>query len=300
MKDKKVLNFGSLNIDYTYTVSRFVREGETISSKDLKCYSGGKGLNQSLALGRSGAKVWHAGAVGADGKFLVEELEQAGVHTEYIHMMEEPTGHAIIQKTESGENGILLYGGANQKITKAQIDETMEHFGEGDFLILQNEISETIYLMEQGYAKGMRIVFTPAPMNESVREYPVAYTEYLVLNETEAEGFCGKGSLEEAIKKLSEKFPSVKIILTLGKQGAWYIHGKETYFQQIVEVPVVDTTAAGDTFIGYFVGAIIRGMEIWQVMAMAAAAAAIAVSRPGAAPSIPVWDEVKYVINTIK
>ena len=106
MKDKKVLNFGSLNIDYTYTVSRFVREGETISSKDLKCYSGGKGLNQTLALGRSGAKVWHAGAVGADGKFLVEELEQAGVHTEYIHMMEEPTGHAIIQKTESGDRSL--------------------------------------------------------------------------------------------------------------------------------------------------------------------------------------------------
>lgn len=293
MKDKKVLNFGSLNIDYTYTVNHFVRAGETISSKDLQRYSGGKGLNQSVALGRSGADVWHAGAVGSDGQFLIEELQHAGVHTEYIRTVKESTGHAIIQKTELGENGILLYGGANQKITKAQINETLEYFGEGDFLILQNEISEMIYLMEQGYRKGMRIVFTPAPMNERVREYPIANAEYLILNETEAEGFCGEGSSQEMMRKLSERFPSVKIILTLGEQGAWYRYGKETYFQKIVKVPIVDTTAAGDTFTGYFVGAVIRGMEVWQAMAVAAMAAAIAVSRPGAAPSIPVWDEVK-------
>lgn len=293
MKDKKVLNFGSLNIDYTYTVNHFVRAGETISSKDLQRYSGGKGLNQSVALGRSGADVWHAGAVGSDGQFLIEELQHAGVHTEYIRTVKESTGHAIIQKTELGENGILLYGGANQKITKAQINETLEYFGEGDFLILQNEISEMIYLMEQGYRKGMRIVFTPAPMNEWVREYPIANAEYLILNETEAEGFCGEGSSQEVMRKLSERFPSVKIILTLGEQGAWYRYGKETYFQKIVKVPIVDTTAAGDTFTGYFVGAVIRGMEVWQAMAVAAMAAAIAVSRPGAAPSIPVWDEVK-------
>lgn len=293
MKDKKVLNFGSLNIDYTYTVNHFVRAGETISSKGLQRYSGGKGLNQSVALGRSGADVWHAGAVGSDGQFLIEELQHAGVHTEYIRTVKESTGHAIIQKTELGENGILLYGGANQKITKAQINETLEYFGEGDFLILQNEISEMIYLMEQGYRKGMRIVFTPAPMNERVREYPIANAEYLILNETEAEGFCGEGSSQEVMRKLSERFPSVKIILTLGEQGAWYRYGKETYFQKIVKVPIVDTTAAGDTFTGYFVGAVIRGMEVWQAMAVAAMAAAIAVSRPGAAPSIPVWDEVK-------
>lgn len=293
MKDKKVLNFGSLNIDYTYTVNHFVRAGETISSKGLQRYSGGKGLNQSVALGRSGADVWHAGAVGSDGQFLIEELQHAGVHTEYIRTVKESTGHAIIQKTELGENGILLYGGANQKITKAQINETLEYFGEGDFLILQNEISEMIYLMEQGYRKGMRIVFTPAPMNERVREYPIANAEYLILNETEAEGFCGEGSSQEVMRKLSERFPSVKIILTLGEQGAWYRYGKETYFQKIVKVPIVDTTAAGDTFTGYFVGAVIRGMEVWQAMAVAAMAGAIAVSRPGAAPSIPVWDEVK-------
>ena len=246
-----------------------------------------------MALGRSGADVWHAGAVGSDGQFLIEELQHAGVHTEYIRTVKESTGHAIIQKTELGENGILLYGGANQKITKAQINETLEYFGEGDFLILQNEISEMIYLMEQGYRKGMRIVFTPAPMNERVREYPIANAEYLILNETEAEGFCGEGSSQEVMRKLSERFPSVKIILTLGEQGAWYRYGKETYFQKIVKVPIVDTTAAGDTFTGYFVGAVIRGMEVWQAMAVAAMAAAIAVSRPGAAPSIPVWDEVK-------
>jgi len=150
----KILNFGSLNIDYTYQVEHFVRAGETLSSDSLQIFSGGKGLNQSIALSRAGADVWHAGAVGKeDGEFLLRQLEEAGVHTEFIAHTEGKTGHAIIQKDPTGQNCILLYGGANQEITRQMADRVLESFEEGDFLILQNEISEIGYIMEKAHEK---------------------------------------------------------------------------------------------------------------------------------------------------
>ena len=146
----KVLCFGSLNIDYVYQVPRFVSAGETLAAGSLRRFSGGKGLNQSVALSRAGAEVFHAGAIGRDGGFLLEELQAAGVHTDCVEILEDvPTGHAIIQKTDSGENCILLYGGANRQITQAQIDRTLSRFGSGDALVLQNEINELPYLMER-------------------------------------------------------------------------------------------------------------------------------------------------------
>lgn len=173
-----ILNFGSLNIDYTYQVDHFVRAGETSSSKSLSVFSGGKGLNQSIALSRAGANVWHAGAVGKeDGAFLIEELSEAGVHTEFISRTEGKTGHAIIQKDPSGQNCILLYGGANQEIGKEFVDRVMERFEEGDFLILQNEISEIAYIMEKARQKGMRIVLNPSPMDEKIASYPLSYVD---------------------------------------------------------------------------------------------------------------------------
>ena len=161
----KVLNFGSLNIDYTYQVDHFVRAGETMSSESLQVFSGGKGLNQSIALSKAGADVWHAGAVGAgDGDFLIEQMKKAGVHTELIEHLDGQTGHAIIQKDPAGQNCILLYGGANQRITREMVDRVLTQFEADDFLILQNEISEIGYIMEKAHEKGMKIVLNPSPI----------------------------------------------------------------------------------------------------------------------------------------
>jgi len=176
----KILNFGSLNIDYVYQMDHFVREGETISSDSLEIFCGGKGLNQSLALSKSGVKVWHAGAVGElDGEILTQQLEQFGIDTKNIKRVKNKTGHAIIQKNQAGQNGILLYGGANQEITKNQVDQVLNEFRKGDFLILQNEINEVGYIMEQAYGKGMRIVLNPSPMNRKIWSYPLHYVEFL-------------------------------------------------------------------------------------------------------------------------
>lgn len=298
----KILNFGSLNIDYTYQVDHFVRAGETLSSDSLQVFSGGKGLNQSIALSRAGADVWHAGAVGKDdGEFLIKQLEDAGVHIELIAHTQGKTGHAIIQKDPAGQNCILLYGGANQEITESMADRVMEGFGEGDFLILQNEISEIGYIMEKAHEKGMKIVLNPSPMDAKIAGYPLQYVDYFLLNEIEASDLCGgsgkKGTdgaadADALMAALSEHFPNAKIVLTLGGDGSVYKDGELLIRQGIYKVPVVDTTAAGDTFTGYFIGGLQRGEDAKTALEHAAKAAAIAVSRPGAAPSVPAREEV--------
>ncbi|MBW4848406.1 MAG: ribokinase [Lachnospiraceae bacterium] len=290
----KILNFGSLNIDYVYQMDHFVREGETISSDSLEIFCGGKGLNQSLALSKSGVKVWHAGAVGElDGEILTQQLEQFGIDTKNIKRVKNKTGHAIIQKNQAGQNGILLYGGANQEITKNQVDQVLNEFGKGDFLILQNEINEVGYIMEQAYGKGMRIVLNPSPMNRKIWSYPLHYVEFFILNEIEAGDICQKsGSGRELLDQLTEKFPNAKILLTLGQDGSLYKDGDQVYEQEIYRVKVVDTTGAGDTFTGYFIGGLALGETPEQALDHAAKAASIAVSRAGAAPSIPTRDEV--------
>ncbi|HBD00569.1 MAG TPA: ribokinase [Lachnoclostridium sp.] len=290
----KILNFGSLNIDYVYQMDHFVREGETISSDSLEIFCGGKGLNQSLALSKSGVKVWHAGAVGEqDGEILTQQLEQFGIDTRNIKRVKNKTGHAIIQKNQAGQNGILLYGGANQEITKDQVDQVLNEFGKGDFLILQNEINEVGYIMEQAYGKGMRIVLNPSPMNRKIWSYPLHYVEFFILNEIEAGDICQKsGSGRELLDQLAEKFPNAKILLTLGQDGSLYKDGDQVYEQEIYRVKVVDTTGAGDTFTGYFIGGLALGEAPRQALDHAAKAASIAVSRAGAAPSIPTRDEV--------
>ena len=290
----KILNFGSLNIDYVYQMDHFVREGETISSDSLEIFCGGKGLNQSLALSKSGVKVWHAGAVGElDGEILTQQLEQFGIDTSNIKRVKNKTGHAIIQKNQEGQNGILLYGGANQEITKDQVDHVLNEFGEGDFLILQNEINKVGYIMEQAYGKGMRIVLNPSPMNRKIWSYPLHYVEFFILNEIEAGDICQKsGSGRELLGQLAEKFPGAKILLTLGQDGSLYKDGDQVFEQEIYQVQVVDTTGAGDTFTGYFIGGLALGETPEQALDHAAKAASIAVSRAGAAPSIPTRDEV--------
>lgn len=291
----KILNFGSLNIDYTYDVDHFVRGGETLSSKALHLFPGGKGLNQSIAVSRSGADVWHAGAVGkSDGEFLIKQLNEAGVNTDYVKRLEVPSGHAIIQRQPDGGNCILLFGGSNQEITRRMADEVLEHFGKGDYLLLQNEISEVGYIMKRAAEKGMRIVLNPSPMDEKIGKLPLENVDYFLLNEVEAESLCGEGANrpEAMMEKLTKGFPKAKIVLTLGSQGSLYWDGEKMIKQPCYKVKAVDTTAAGDTFTGFFIGGLSQGMEGVKALDWAARAAAVAVSRAGAATSIPSKEEV--------
>ncbi|OUM61510.1 hypothetical protein PIROE2DRAFT_12462 [Piromyces sp. E2] len=291
----KALCFGSLNIDYVYNVPHFVSGGETLASTSLNIYSGGKGLNQSIALSKAGLEVYHAGAIGNDGMFLLDELKNSNVNIQHVRILDDiKTGHAIIQKNDKGNNCILLYGGANQRITKSQIDETLAFFSKGDVLIIQNEINELSYLVEQAKKHELIVTLNPSPMDENLIQL-LPNIDYLILNEIEAAQFLDNQNdldPELMIKELNKKIPSAKIILTIGEKGSLYSDTKVFLKQEAEKVHAVDTTAAGDTFTGFFLSGIFSGQSPEWSMKFATKASAIAVTRHGAAPSIPEREEV--------
>ena len=288
----KILNFGSLNLDYVYSVDHFVAEGETLASTVLKIFSGGKGLNQSVALARAGADTYHAGCIGAEGGMLTDMLQGAGVDTTYVKTVDSPTGHAIIQVDPNGRNCILLFGGANQCNDPAYVDEVLGNFATGDWLVLQNEISSIGYLIERAKAKGMTVVLNPSPFSSALIEAGLGKVDYILLNETEGKQLTGFDAPADILNAIRTSYPALKVVLTLGKDGCIYDDGKQRLAHGIFAVKAVDTTAAGDTFTGFFIGAISKGLSPADAIRQASAASAIAVSRPGAAPSVPTADEV--------
>jgi ribokinase len=201
----KILNFGSLNIDYVYSVDHFVEPGETILANDLKTFCGGKGLNQSIAIARAGGEIYHAGCVGQDGQILLDKLNDHGVNTQYINMLPGPSGHAIIQVNRNGQNCIFLFGGANQKITKAFIDQVLANFEKGDILLLQNEINHMPYIMGEAHKKGLDIALNPSPISRSLVKYPLQFVKYFILNEIEGKKLSGQASPEKIVERINMK-----------------------------------------------------------------------------------------------
>lgn len=297
-----ILSFGSLNLDKVYQVTRFVRPGETVSSLSMAEHCGGKGLNQSIAMARAGGHVRHAGCVGrSDGAPLLKTLSDSGVDVSLVRQLDCPTGHAIIQVEESGQNCILLYGGANQRITTRQIDETLARSRPGDLLVLQNEISGLPYLMTAAKDAGLTIVLNPSPMDASVLSLPLDLVSYFLLNEVEARELCG-ADCEESLypQRLLDRFPHSRVILTLGARGCVYQDAHQRIEQPAYPVKAVDTTAAGDTFTGYFLAAISQGVPLREALERASMAAAISVSCPGASDSIPALAEVLAFAGSAK
>lgn len=288
----KLLIFGSLNVDYVYHVPHFVTPGETLAASKREVNCGGKGLNQSIAAARAGATVFHAGKIGADGQILTDMLSQSGVDISYIQHSSGPSGHAIIQVDPSGQNCILLFGGSNQEITTQEVDQVLTHFGPGDRIILQNEINNLAYIMQQAAARGLDIVFNPSPIDASIQSLPLELVSLLVLNEIEGAALAGTEDESLVLKCLRKQFPLCRILLTLGSRGCVYDDGTQRIQQKACSVEAVDTTAAGDTFTGYFVAADAAGFPPQECLQLATQAAAIAVSRSGAAPSIPIMEEV--------
>lgn len=293
----KVLTIGSLNLDYVYNVDHVVQPGETESSSDMNIFLGGKGINQSMALAKAGAEVYHAGLIGDDGQMFLDACEEYGVHAEYIRKIEGKSGHAIIQLDKHAQNCILLYGGANQKLTESYVDEVLAGFEKGDILLLQNEVNMLPYIVDKAYEKGMQIALNPSPFNEKLDEVDMKKISIFLLNEVEGGQITGLVEPDEVLAKMQEMFPNAKIVLTLGKDGAKYAEGEHVYYQPIFKVQAVDTTAAGDTFTGYFLSGLLEGMEIPAILKMSAKASSIAVTRPGAVPSIPYRAEVDAALK---
>lgn len=291
----KVLNLGSLNIDKTYIVEHFAEAGETIQATTYKEFHGGKGLNQSIALAKAGANVFHAGCVGRDGAILLETLNKAGVKTDLIRKSREPSGHAIIQVNREGQNKIMIFGGANSDISPEYIDEVLDHFTQEDMLLLQNETANVPYAIEKAKKRGLTIAFNPSPISRSIDHYDLQKIDYFILNEIEGRQLTGTHT-EDAVKllqNLRKKYPKPVFILTLGEKGSYYADDSNLFHQKIFRTQVIDTTGAGDTFTGYFLAGIANGRPPGEAMKYASFASSISVSRHGAAPSIPGYDEVR-------
>ena len=293
----KLLDFGSLNIDHTYQLPHLVRPGETLASDSYHKSEGGKGFNQAVALAKAGQEVYLAGAIGQDGLFLRDYLQELGVHTEHLCVLDAPTGHAMIQLDTEGQNCIILFGGTNGMITEAMIDEGLADFGAGDYLLLQNEISHVDSIICAAHAKGMHIILNPSPMSPELLTWPLELVEWFILNEIEGADITGKTQPEEMLDELLRRYPACHVVLTLGERGSVYADATQRMDQGIVTAHTVDTTAAGDTFTGYFIHALLQGEAIQQALKTAACASAITVSRPGAGRSIPAAEEVQAAMK---
>jgi ribokinase len=398
VKTMSVLNFGSLNIDHVYRVASIVRPGETISSRAYQVFAGGKGANQSAALASAEAMVTHAGRLGADGRWLAEKLYRAGVLTRHIEIDEKsPSGHAVIQVDDNGQNAIFLFPGTNRQITEDQIARVLDDCEPGTVVLLQNEINGVDKIIEEAFIRGLSICLNPAPFGPEVLDYPIDKVDLLVVNQTEAAGVAGLDGKDPAddrtvLARLAAKYPGPELLMTLGAQGAFYRRGTrkipmpvgledlevditvqtrpgprtgfdpardkgadlgvllveqgvvnarelmaailtqakaqpllpledviwkmglagtdvisqavaaqrglskyditEPIFVPSQKVNAVDTTAAGDTFIGYYLAFRLEGKPIESALQIATRAAGICVTRPGAMDAIPNRAEV--------
>lgn len=293
----RVLNIGSLNIDYVYNVDHIVVPGETEATGPRNIFLGGKGMNQSCALAKAGVEVYHGGMIGEDGRAFLDACKEYGVKDQFIRIADCPSGHTIIQVDKNGQNSILLYGGANQKLTLEYVDEVLDQFGPEDILLLQNEVNLLPYIVDKAYEKGMKIALNPSPFNEKLDAVDMKKISIFLLNEVEGFQLTGEKEPEAIITKLRELFPHARIMLTLGKDGALYVDAEQKVFQPIYPASVVDTTAAGDTFTGYFLAGLTEGLPMEEILRMSSVASSIAVSREGAVPSIPYRSEVMAVLE---
>ncbi len=288
-----VFNFGSINIDHVYRVPHLPAAGETLASTGFHSGLGGKGANQSIAIAKAGGKVVHIGAVGPEGRWTVEMLAQAGVDTDHIATLETPTGHAIINVDDAGENAIVLFHGANTALTQEMIDSALTQARAGDWLLLQNETNLAFQAAQAARSRGLKVAYAAAPFVADVARRMLPVVDLLAVNDIEA------AQLAEATGSDLQNLPVPEVLITRGAKGATLRTGGGSISVPAFPVHAVDTTGAGDTFTGYFMAAIDAGWTAQDALTQAAAASAIQVTRAGAAQAIPDKAEVMEFMKGI-
>jgi ribokinase len=278
-----VFNLGSINADLFYQVPHLLAPGETLASTQHSRGLGGKGANMSVAIARAAARAVHIGAVGADGRWAVERLLEYGVDTRNIVELDVPTGHAVIMVDDQGENAILLFPGANRALTETHIASALMAATEADTFVFQNETSAQIESATLASAKGMRVVYAAAPFDAQAVEAVLPMLDILVMNAVEAQ------QLTDALGMTLAALPVRDVIVTLGGEGCRWINTDAGTDQMFPAIPVtpVDTTGAGDTFTGFLVAGLDRGLPMEQAISLGQQAGAIMVTRHGTADLIP-------------
>ncbi|MDF2180100.1 ribokinase [Aliiglaciecola sp. CAU 1673] len=296
-----IYNLGSINWDHCYSVPHFVRPGETLSSRDYQRFLGGKGANQSVAAVRAGAWVHHIGAVAEDDVQVRSLIAEYQVAPDGLMLIPgQATGHAIIQINAEGENAIILFPGCNRLLTMEWIEQQFGEANSHDWLLLQNETNLVQESATVAKARGMQVAFNPAPMDKDLTLDMLDYLDLLIVNEVELSDLAGVDDPERALAMLKQKAPNLSLLITLGAKGARYEDQKTSARVDAFKVDAVDTTAAGDTFIGYFLASRAAALSVEESMTRAAAASAICVTRQGAIPSIPTLLEVEAFIKNRK
>ena len=298
-----IIVIGSINADLVVRAPRFPAPGETIQGEDLATIPGGKGANQAVAAARLGAEVAMVGRVGADsfGTSLIENLKQNHVNTTRVHRDETTaTGTAVIVVDAHGQNSIVLSPGANAKLKPADVEPAS--FLDPKLLLLQLEIPIETVLHAARLAKesGLRVLLNPAPARELPDEL-IALADFIIPNETELSLLTGEPisdikSVETAARSLVTH-EAQTVIVTLSANGALIVDKESAKHIPSFKVNVVDTTAAGDAFIGGFAVALLGGQSLEDAVQYASACGALAVTKFGAQPSLPRADEVKQFVR---
>ena len=282
-----IWNLGSINIDNFYEVSHLPAAGETLAASSFGFGLGGKGANMSVAAARAAARISHIGAVGVEGRWTRERLMEYGVDTPHIAELDIPTGHANIVVEKGGENNIVLFQGANVHLTEAIIGGALTEASPKDFLLMQNETNGQEYAATTAQALGLRVVYAAAPFEEDAITRLLGRIDILVLNEVEAR------QLEAATGKDIAALGVPDVVVTLGASGCkWVSNTGEKQFPAYV-AEAVDTTGAGDTFTGYLVAGLDRGMDMEASIDLALKAGAMMVMRRGTADVIPDLKEIQ-------
>ncbi|HIP23378.1 MAG TPA: ribokinase [Rhodobacteraceae bacterium] len=287
-----IFNLGSINIDHIYNVPHFPAPGETLLSDSYSKGLGGKGANQSIAIARAGGQVAHIGAIGDDALWTRDILAGDGVDTSGIEVLESATGHAIINVDPSGENCIVLFDGANVLVSEGQISAALAGAKTGDWLLLQNEVNNGPFAAKLARAKGLKVAYVAAPFEAAKVKDMMPFVDLLSVNEGEAAMVC------EALGVSEDEIPVEKLLVTHGSDSITYRDGANRYTQDIFEVKPVDTTGAGDTFMGYFMAELDAGKAPQEALRMAAAAAALKVTKKGTAEAIPLLEDVAGFIRS--
>ncbi len=289
----QLFNYGSCCIDHVYKVPHFVAPGETLSASNYEIFPGGKGLNQSIAAAKAGARVSQIGAIGEDGQHLKTLLAAQSVETSHLAIEPtSPSGHAIIQINEAGENAIVIFGGTNLGEHQTLLEQGLEHGSSEDWLLIQNETSCNLQAIELAKSHDMQIAFNMAPMNERALSLPLSEIDLFIVNETEGAALTSERDAERILDAIASTYPNAQVALTLGDQGAWYQSRSARSFSPAAKATVLDTTGAGDTFTGFFLAGLLAMDAPVDALHRACLAAAISVERAGAATSIPSLQEV--------
>lgn len=299
----KVLVFGSINIDRTFTLPRFLIQGETICSSSLSISAGGKGANQAVAIRKAGVETQLAATIGEDGIWIKDILSSFLVDTSLINVKKDTyTGSATILLDEKKCSSIILYGGANRENSTDYIMSVLSQYEKGDWIVLENEINNLDIIINEASDRGIKICLNPSPFEDNLFSLPLEKIDLLILNEVEMSLLLKREILDnipsykESIIQAGEKFPSADILLTLGDKGSIYKEkrSEKTIYTPALKTNCVDTTACGDTFLGYFLALSIKNVDLNKRLELATKASSFTATRPGAMESIPVINELDF------